>query len=372
MCDNRTMDWSDVGSRLTEARMQRGLTQAQLAQAIGLERTALAKIEAGQRKISALELAALASELGRRLEWFVLPRTAAVVQHRGSTAPGWVSSDIDVLLEQAVADSSLLVELGHLTMPQRPRAWDPPDSADAAEDLAAAARRLCGIDGGTAVADLTGAVQTVGLLPFAEPLDGGAHAASTSVDDWGVALINSTGAVGRRRLALAHELGHYLVNDGYVEDFRLDSPGDSRHESRLDRFARAFLLPPEVQHAWERHSPRGVRTAAVLVASSFRVDMGTLARRLSTDLGVVDASAAAEIRDTRTTRADIVENDLFVPHDLEGTWLSADYQRAVMRAFRSEDISESRALSLLRGTYEAADLPELPRLDERALWALTQ
>lgn len=354
--------------------MHRGLTQVQLAQSLGMERSALAKIESGQRKVSALELAAIAHELGRRLEWFVLPRPVGVPQHRGDRTPEWVSSEIDVLLEQALADVALLAELGHLRLPTRPTILPRPQSAREAEELASTARELCGLGSGAPAADLTGAVFAVGLIPFAEPLDGGADAASTSNWSWGLTVINSSNQVGRRRLALAHELGHHLVNDGYVEDFRVDAPAaESLHEARLDRFARAFLLPAEaVRERWAALVDGGVRHAAVMLASMFRVDMSTLARRLQSDLGLIDAATADAVRRIQTKRADIVDNDLYVPHDLEGTWLPTEYTKAVLRAYRVDDITSSRALSLLRGTFAAEDLPELPSVDEGALWALSR
>ena len=51
MCDNRTMGrggagtQADLGRRIAEAREASGMTQAELATRVGLERTALVKIE---------------------------------------------------------------------------------------------------------------------------------------------------------------------------------------------------------------------------------------------------------------------------------------------------------------------------------------
>jgi hypothetical protein len=100
--------------------------------------------------------------------------------------------------------------------------------------------------------------------------------------------------------------------------------------------------------------------------------MRALARRLHTDLGLMDSATAAEVRIIRTNQADIVENDLFVPNDLEGTWLHAEYKGAVLRAHRVDDLTSSRALSLLRRTFTTEDLPEQPMADEGALWALSE
>ena len=59
-----------IGQRVAVARAEAGLTQAQLASAVGTDRSALAKIETGTRRVSALELLAIAGQLRRRVEWF--------------------------------------------------------------------------------------------------------------------------------------------------------------------------------------------------------------------------------------------------------------------------------------------------------------
>jgi len=99
----------------------------------------------------------------------------------------------------------------------------------------------------------------------------------------GVCLINSHNKVGRRRLALAHELGHYLIADDYTIDWRVADQHASDIEARLDRFGRVLLLPETgVRSSWARaFETHDLREAAVLVASDYRVDMATL-RSLST------------------------------------------------------------------------------------------
>lgn len=67
---------SAPGLRIAAARRDRGLTQADLARAAALERTALSKIERGHRGVGSLELARIARALGRPLEWFVAEPTS--------------------------------------------------------------------------------------------------------------------------------------------------------------------------------------------------------------------------------------------------------------------------------------------------------
>jgi DNA-binding XRE family transcriptional regulator len=62
MWDNHTMSReavvtkADLGRRIADARAEPGMTQADLAAGLGLERTALVRIESGERKVSATEL----------------------------------------------------------------------------------------------------------------------------------------------------------------------------------------------------------------------------------------------------------------------------------------------------------------------------
>ena len=76
------LDAAAMGVRVAEARGRAGLTQAQLAAATSLDRSALAKIENGTRRVSALELARIADAVDERIEWFVTDAPPAVVSHR--------------------------------------------------------------------------------------------------------------------------------------------------------------------------------------------------------------------------------------------------------------------------------------------------
>jgi Zn-dependent peptidase ImmA (M78 family) len=198
-----------------------------------------------------------------------------------------------------------------------------------------------------------------------------ADAASILLATGGMAIVNGSLQVGRRRLAMAHELGHYLFADEYTVDWRVaEHSDDNVWESRLDRFARAMLLPPKgLSEMWTRlRSDDGdLRTAAVRTASAFRVDMSTLARRLR-ELALVDQSEANAIRIVRTTKADIVEFNLVVRDELEAPWLARRYEESVLRLYRREVVSAARATDLLFDTWSEDDLPVLPALPESQIW----
>jgi transcriptional regulator with XRE-family HTH domain len=72
-------DRQTLGDRLRMAREYVGLKQEQVARHLGIPRSALSNIEAGQRKVDALELARLAKLYQRPVSWFT--GESAIVGH---------------------------------------------------------------------------------------------------------------------------------------------------------------------------------------------------------------------------------------------------------------------------------------------------
>jgi Zn-dependent peptidase ImmA (M78 family) len=348
------------------------LTQAELASAVSLDRSALTKVENGSRRVSALELARIADALGERIEWFVTDPPPAIVSHRNLREPGAPSPTIDRVAERAARNVEFAARLDDrwsLTVPEQVRR---PGTVEEAERSATRARALLGLDDTEPFLDASARASRAGLLVFSFDLGAeAADAASILLPRGGVAVVNGHLHVGRRRLAVAHELGHYLFADEYTVDWRIaEQPDDTTWEARLDRFARAILLPVVgLRRVWGelRDGGSDVRTAAVRAASVFRVDMSTLARRLF-ELGHVGQRDAHQIRVTRTTRADIVEFDLLVHDELAPAWLPRHYEESVLRLYRNETVSPARATDLLFDAWSEEDLPALPQLPENAIW----
>ncbi|MCT2587530.1 helix-turn-helix domain-containing protein [Actinophytocola gossypii] len=367
-----SIDPEVLGQRITEARARAGLTQVQLAAAVSLDRSALAKIETGQRRVSALELARLAETVDVRIEWFVRDAPQAVISRRNAQEPGAANARIDSLAERITREVEFVLGLDDKLVLSLTPAHAVPENVTQAEELAATARHAIGMHHNGPCTGLATKVEQLGLLVFS--LDLGvesADAATVLLRQGGIAVINGGLRVGRRRLALAHELGHYLVADDYTVDWRIaEHLNAEQRESILDRFARAFLLPePGLRAEWADHTAQDgdLRTAAVRLASSYQVDMATLARRL-VELGLVSPSEASRIRTISTTRADIVELDLVVGEELSPPALPRPYERAVLRLFRSESISAARALDLLLDTWTDDMLPDLPTRPADQIW----
>lgn len=347
------------------------MTQADLSASVALDRSGLAKIENGSRRVSALELARIAAALHERIEWFFRAAPPAVISHRNLEEPGAASPAIDRLIETVARHVEFVTGRVGQTWPNAPDLTRPGTAAEA-EETAVRARDLLGADPGGPVSGLAERMAAQGLFAFSFDLGtDAADAASLLLREGGVAVVNGARQVGRRRLALAHEFGHFLFADEYTVDWRIaEQDGTEGWESRLDRFARAFLLPEaglreEFGRLKKEH--RDLRTIAVILGSSYQVDMSTLARRM-TEIGLVSSTDAGLVRSVRTGRADIVELNLVVKHELEPPCLPKPYVKSVLSLYRGSDVSAARAVDLLFDTWAEDELPAVPVLPENAIW----
>jgi len=101
-----TEDRRSLGSRLREAREYLGLSQDEVAKAVGLTRSAVSLLESGQRRIDALELKKLAATYQRPVTDFTGEMEAAAplpasVAHLARTATKLSDADQAELLRFA-------------------------------------------------------------------------------------------------------------------------------------------------------------------------------------------------------------------------------------------------------------------------------
>lgn len=356
-----------LAARVATARRDLGLTQQECAARIGIDRSALAKIETGKRGVSATELVQLAEALEMRVEWFFEDAPQAVLSRRNAAEPGAPSPTVDRFVERVAREVEFLMRLGGFELADCSTMYFP-ETSEQAEDAASQARNLLGYDDIEPAIALVDHAAELGLLVFSwEFGENGADGASILLRQGGVAAVNGSYQTGRRRLTLAHELGHYLFGDEYSTDWRVFDTHVDKREVQIDRFARALLLPALVlRNRWRGDDD--VRVDALCLASEYRVDMTTLARRLD-ELELASPSELAQIRDTRTRRSDIVELGLVVADELAPPLLPEPYVKSVLNLYRSEEISSARALGLLLDTWEECDLPDLPLLPRDAVWS---
>jgi Zn-dependent peptidase ImmA (M78 family)/DNA-binding XRE family transcriptional regulator len=361
-CDNRTMSrqptttQASIGGRIAQGRDETGLTQADLADRVGLDRTAVAKIEAGSRKVSATELVAIADALDRPIDWFVAESPPAVLSRRTNPDVGGHSRALDLRVERVARDIAFLDEERILTGSARPEFAVPTDF-DEAEALAREARALGGDVEGP-IHDLQRWCESLGLLAFAFDLgpDGG-DAAYVEVGQLGVALVNGAVDPGRRRFNLAHELGHHLVGDAYAPDAFVGAGGET--ERHLNAFAAHLLMPRgPVQQVWADVVDRGRRLAAIAVSVRFRVSWSATCSHLK-NLGLVDAAEREQLTGQPPRTGDFLElGERWVP-ELDPPCLPPEYGRRVVGAYRAGKLTAARTVELLWGTVTEVDLPDV-------------
>ncbi len=332
------------------------MTQAELGHAVGLDRTAIAKLETGVRKVSAAELLAIASALDRPIDSFVFESPLSVVSRRSDALAGGRSRLLDTWIDRLARDVAFTVGQGILADTEERPSLKLPSDVAGAEFLAAEARNLMAVAGGP-LRDLQRACERVGLLAFSLDLgDVGGDAAYVEVGGLGVALVNGCIDPGRRRFNLAHELGHHLFGDAYAPEITISSSDDM--ERLINAFAIHLLLPRgSVTEEWRALAEQDERLAAVAVSARFRASWSATCRQLC-NLALIDDAKRQKLVSTPPNAADFVALGERWEAELQAPAVPPRYGIRVMSAYQAGRLSASRTVELLYGTVTIEELPE--------------
>lgn len=345
-----------LGQRLAEARELAEMTQEGLARAVHLERTAIGLLERGERNLRVTELINIARVLGRPLSFFTEPPIPAVVSRRRAPHTAHESTQqMDAELQQFAFDVRALAQLGLLDAVERSIGAHVPRTVVEAESAAARFRRQLDDPTGP-MADLGAACEAFGLFTFAAELgkngpDGGCVEVEVSNGSLGVAVINGDADPGRRRMTLAHELGHWLFGDAY------DVETSSDNESMINAFAIHFLAPRSgVVAVWKSHDEDDYGRA-LAVAATFRLSWSAAVAHLrNVDLITHQQHDALARQEPR--RGDFLARNLVWQQELTAPSLSPGFLAACMRGVATGALTSARALELTRGVIAVDDLPE--------------
>ncbi|MHA6618928.1 helix-turn-helix domain-containing protein [Pseudonocardia sp. DLS-67] len=351
-----------MGERVRELRLAHQLSQAELARRLDLDRTAVVRVEAGERQVSALELGQLADIFDVPIAHFVTKPPASVTSYRtpiadelDKNARDRVLLDID--LEGHARDAEWLKQQGFLSTTSLPIFGPVPDIA-AATGLAKQARNIAGIESGP-VPRLVDAAEKFGLYILV--VDRDASGASLQLDrGFGVAVVGGRAQPGRRRWTAAHEIGHHLIGDAYHSDVGVSASEDEK-EAVIDAFVAEFLLPrDEVRTAWESDPLADPYPKLVKLAAAYRISWSATVAA-ATASRVIERSDAQRLRARTPTRGDFLEVVGAEPRpDLDIGATGPAWKRAVLGAWRAGRISTDRARALL---HESLDLSEFPQRD---------
>ena len=345
-----------LGERLARARDAAGMTQEGLGRAVHLDRTAISRLEAGDRKLSVPELVAIAAALGRPLSYFVSPPVPAVVSRRSDpTQAHETTHALDIELETFAADLRTLVEMALVVPVGRPVSERTPRDHVAAEILAQTCRRSLSFEN-EPIQDLGETCERLGLHSYSAPLgsggpDGGCVEVGDGPDVVGAAVVNGDAPAGRRRMTLAHELGHWVSGDAY------DQGASADDERMISSFAIHFLAPRAgVQEVWGRNPERVIRDRALAVGAMFRLSWSAAVGQLR-NLGLIDSRQRAALIDDEPRSGDYKRLGLSWTDELASPYVSPGFASACLNGYVSGRLTESRCLELLRSTVAEPDLP---------------
>ena len=272
-----------IAENIARLRLDRGMTQAALAEQVGVSRVAFGKIERGAVMPRAGTLSALAAALGVPVRELVVPvrllrsvrfRAHARMYGREQTLAevsrwlddyAWLESELGASREFRFR--SLVAENGT-------RPW---------VEVAQSAREMAGLEPGTLVPNICRLLEDSGVkVLLLDKKRDSFFGLSVGPEDSGPAVVVNVWdriSVERWIFTAAHELGHLLLHPGEFKREATDLPAETEREA--DRFASEFLMP-ELAFRTEWAATRGFPLVdrVLMVKRIFRVSYQTVLHRL--------------------------------------------------------------------------------------------
>ncbi len=232
---------SDLGDVLVTARRAKGLTQEELAHKAGVTQGALSRYESNLRSPDDEVVERLANALdvtpSLLLRGGRLRGAMAVDAHmrRRATAKATVWRQLEAQLNMYRLHAHTLFEEVSLLAEQTIPTFDPFETTP--EDAARLTRMQWKLPVGP-VRSLIGWLESAGCLVLeSDFMTARVDGLSQWVDDHPLVYVNRRSPTDRKRLTLAHELGHLILHS---ESMTNDPEGEA------NRFAAEFLMPDEV------------------------------------------------------------------------------------------------------------------------------
>jgi Zn-dependent peptidase ImmA (M78 family)/transcriptional regulator with XRE-family HTH domain len=390
------IDLATIGKRLKEARQNCGVSQEDAAEAIGVPRTAIVHLEAGNRSISTVELLDLARLYKRPVIEFLAEEDAVeedilVALHR-LTGDDLTDSDVEREVERCVEMCREGYQLESI-LERRPRNGPPAyplpaprtyaEAAEQGETIAREERTRLGL-GLSPVQDMAELLSCEGIWASGARLPDGMSGLFLHQPSIGfVVLVNYAHPRGRKRFSYAHEYAHALLDQKRSVNVTSRKNANELFEKRANAFAASFLVPKGgVEHflatlnkggasrrnfhifdvaadEWTE-TERRVRASeqeityqdAALLASHYGVSYQVAVYRLG-DLGYVNRDELKALLDKGGV-ADTYLDLIGRRHDVSGKPTPDDRELVgqivplALEAFRREEISRGKLLELAK------------------------
>ena len=296
---------SVIGQNIQEARYRAGMSQADLAERLSVHRSALSRMEAGVRAVTAVELARISAVLDVSVSNLLAPREGLQVSPRTSRLllrASHVTEDDHQQLNWALHLWSITGERlppgRHVGPARRPRFLS---SAQVGELYADLTREAVGLRAGDSVQGLSKIAMELGVAVAVARMPSRSNVAGCSIMGDGrasLALVNSNHPESRQRFTLAHEIAHHILHrnseaiacqEAAVRRGRPPTP-----EFEADVFASAFLMPRRAIRNLARTQPSAPTLLQEIQARFGTSRSATLARLRG--LNVITESDARSLR----------------------------------------------------------------------------
>ena len=251
------IDLATIARRLKAARTNCGVSQERAAEIIGVPRTAVVHIEAGNRSISTIELVELAKLYKRPVAEFLTDEDFSndedvlVALHR-LTGDGLSTEELECEVRRCVSLCREGYDLEQL-LDRRPRhgppAYDVPDpktfaaAIEQGEDVAEQERMRLGL-AYSPIPDMADLLSCEGIWASGAKLPKEMSGLFLHQSNIGfVILVNYDHPRSRKRFSYAHEYAHALIDRKRSVNITSKQNANELIEKRANAFAAAFLLP---------------------------------------------------------------------------------------------------------------------------------
>ena len=243
-----------VPKRIREARLARGFTAIELANAIGVSRQAISKYELGNIEPSIDVLNAISKTLRMPISFFSKPLELGV--NRGTTFYRSLKTNAvrakDIMVTKSVWASQIASILEQdivfptVDIPCLPEKYNNVEyySNDDIEDIAEYVRRCWKLGNGP-ISNISRTLEAHGVI-IATIKTGCSEtdACSCYIDSRPFIFLDTQKECAvRTRFNLSHELGHLILHGGVTQTDIEDKKELQRIEDEANRFASSFLLP---------------------------------------------------------------------------------------------------------------------------------
>jgi len=361
---------SEFAGRLKAARENCGLTQQQVAEALGIARTAVVQFEAGRRSVNSLELERMARLYGRALSEFLsegaFEEDPVLALFR--VTPGVADNpDLGAQLRRCTNLCREVTRLEHLLGLPGAGAMEISYAIKAPSTrweaicqgrlLAEQERKRLGL-GASPVWEIVEIIRAQGVRATEYPMPGDISGIFLHSRDLGlIVVINRDHPRNRRLFSYAHEYCHVLVDRQRPGTVSRVANREELVEIRANAFAAHFLMPEAGVRAFLQTLGKGEATRQILE--------------------VFDSVAGAERGELSAQRRTPPGSQMVQVHDVVGLahHFGASYDAALYQLLNLKIITKDRVEALKEQRDLASRVARALRIehwDENAHWSLAE